>query len=242
MPDVGSRLRLTDRTDGGQVAAVAVSASDDHEPLIGAQLKAARLASRKTLAEVAAESGLTKGFVSKLERDQAAASVASLMRLCQSLGISVGSLFHASKGEVVRHAAYPPINFGGSGITEFLLTPHGERRVQAILSQIEPGGGSGDELYGLPADVEFVFVIEGRLQVSLQDHDIVLEAGDAFTFPPRTEHCFRSVATGGATRVLWVFTPALPVDSTAEQPTGARVVRALTTPPSTPRRRREQSR
>lgn len=192
-------------------------AADGHQ--IGAQLKAARLAGRKTLAEIALESGLTKGFVSKLERDQATASVASLMRLCQALGIQVGSLFHSSPGEVVRSGAYPPINFGGIGMAEFLLTPEGERRVQAILSEIEPGGGSGDELYGLPADVEFVYVVEGRLEVTLRDHTVVLETGDAFTFPPRNEHCFRSSAEGSITRVLWVFAPALPPGTAAEAPT-----------------------
>jgi quercetin dioxygenase-like cupin family protein len=187
-------------------------------PRIGAQLKAARLAGRKTLAEIALESGLTKGFVSKLERDQATASVASLMRLCQALGIQVGSLFHSSPGEVVRRGSYPPINFGGVGMTEFLLTPQGERRVQAILSEIEPAGGSGDELYGLPADVEFVYVVEGRLEVTLRDHTVVLESGDAFTFPPRTEHCFRGTAEDSVTRVLWVFAPALPPETPQESP------------------------
>lgn len=185
---------------------------------IGAHLRAARLAGRRTLAEVALESGLTKGFLSKLERDQASASVASLMRLCQALGIEVGSLFHSSPGEIVRRGAYPPINFGGTGMAEFLLTPQGERRVQAILSEIEPGGGSGEELYGLPADVEFVFVVEGRLEVTLRDHTVVLERGDAFTFPPRNEHCFRSVAEGGTTRVLWVFAPGLPPGTAPETP------------------------
>ena len=184
---------------------------------IGAQLRAARLAGRRTLAEVAVESGLTKGFLSKLERDQAAASVASLMRLCQALGIQVGSLFHSSPGEVVRRDHYPPINFGGIGMSEFLLTPEGERRVQAILSEIAPGGGSGDELYGLPADVEFVFVLDGRLEVTFRDHTVVLESGDAFTFPPRNEHCFRSIAADAITRVLWVFAPALPPGAPAEK-------------------------
>jgi len=189
------------------------------ERQIGAQLRAARLAGRRTLAEVALESGLTKGFVSKLERDQATASVASLMRLCRTLDIAVGSLFHSSPGEVVRHGAYPPINFGGTGMSEFLLTPHGERRVQAILSEISPGGGSGDELYALPSDVEFVLVMDGRLEVTMRDHTVVLEQGDAFTFPPRNEHCFRSTAADATTRVLWVFAPAL---SPGTAPTPAR--------------------
>ena len=39
------------------------------------------------MAEVAEQSGLTKGFVSKLERDLANVSVASLIRLCAALDI-----------------------------------------------------------------------------------------------------------------------------------------------------------
>jgi transcriptional regulator with XRE-family HTH domain len=206
---------------------------------IGAQLKSARMARRKTLAEVALESGLTKGFLSKLERDQATASVASLMRLCETLAIPVGSLFHASTGEIVRRGAYPPISFGGVAMAEYLLTPTGERRVQAILSEIAPGGGSGDELYGLPADVEFVYVIEGRLQVTLRTTKILLEAGDAFTFPPRDEHCFRSAADVGTTRVLWVFAPSLPPDTAIEPESGPPATKR---PPANPRRRRDQAR
>src|SRR6266516_7276973 len=101
---------------------------------IGAQLRAARLAARMSMAEVAEQAGLTKGFVSKLERDLTNVSVASLIRLCDTLGISVGSLFRAAKAEVVRRGEYPPINFGGTGIREYLLTPRSEKRVQALLS------------------------------------------------------------------------------------------------------------
>jgi len=198
-------------------AGAAGSETPEDRARIGARLKAARLARRKTLAEVATESGLTKGFLSKLERDQASASVASLMRLCDALGISAGALFQAPNGEVVRNDAYPQINFGGRAMTEYLLTPHGERRVQAILSEIDPGGGSGDEPYALPSDVEFVYVLAGRLEVTIRGEQIVLEAGDAFTFPPRSEHCFRSAARKGSTRVLWVFSPALPMDGLVQE-------------------------
>jgi transcriptional regulator with XRE-family HTH domain len=177
---------------------------------IGAQLKAARLAARKTMAEVADQSGLTKGFVSKLERDLANVSVASLIRLCDALDISVGSLFEASVGEVVRRDARPPINFGGNGVKEYLLTPSGEKRVQAILSDIEPGGGSGDEPYSLPADVEFVFVLAGQLQITVAGEPVTLGQGDAFTFSASTEHTFRVAPPAERAQVLWIFSPALP--------------------------------
>ena len=192
-------------------AAVSRSAvSDAGAPRIGERLKSVRQARRLTLDEVATASGLTKGFLSKLERDQTSASVAALVRVCAALGISPGSLFEApSGGETVRAGSYPPIAFGGQGLVEFLLTPPGERRMQAILSEIAPGGGSGEETYALPADVEFVFVLEGDLQVTVGGEVTVLGPGDAFTFSPRTEHGFRSVRADGATRVLWVFAPAL---------------------------------
>ena len=192
-------------------------ASDRGEPAagpdgvrIGAQLRAARLAARKTIAEVADEAELTKGFVSKLERDLANVSVASLIRLCDALGVSIGSMFQASKGEVVRRGEYPPIDFGGTGMREYLLTPSGEKRVQAILSDIQPGGGSGDEPYALPADVEFALVLAGRLSITVAGEEVTLEQGDAYTFPADAPHTFRSVQPAGRTQVLWLVSPALP--------------------------------
>jgi transcriptional regulator with XRE-family HTH domain len=192
-------------------------ASDRGEPAagpdgvrIGAQLRAARLAARKTIAEVADEAELTKGFVSKLERDLANVSVASLIRLCDALGVSIGSMFQASKGEVVRRGEYPPIDFGGSGMREYLLTPSGEKRVQAILSDIQPGGGSGDEPYALPADVEFALILAGRLSITVAGEEVTLEQGDAYTFPADAPHTFRSVQPAGRTQVLWLVSPALP--------------------------------
>jgi transcriptional regulator with XRE-family HTH domain len=192
-------------------------ASDRGEPAagpdgvrIGAQLRAARLAARKTIAEVADEAELTKGFVSKLERDLANVSVASLIRLCDALGVSIGSMFQASKGEVVRRGEYPPIDFGGTGMREYLLTPSGEKRVQAILSDIQPGGGSGDEPYALPADVEFALILAGRLSITVAGEEVTLEQGDAYTFPADAPHTFRSVQPAGRTQVLWLVSPALP--------------------------------
>ncbi|WP_308469994.1 helix-turn-helix domain-containing protein [Kineococcus rubinsiae] len=181
---------------------------------IGARLRSARLAQRRTMAEVAAASGLTKGFLSRLERDQANASVAALVRLCAALDLPVGSLFEpAPAGEVVLAGEYPPIAFGGHGLREFLLTPRGERRLAAIVSEAGPGGGSGDEPYGLPADVEFVLVLAGAVHLRFPAPDgseaaVDLAEGDAFTFPPSAPHTFTAGPDGA--RVLWVISPALP--------------------------------
>lgn len=193
---------------------------------VGPRLRAARLAQRRSLETVAASAGLTKGFLSRLERDQAGASVAALVRLCDSLGIAVGSLFEVpANGTLVRRDEAPSIRFGGSGLRECLLTPSQERRLQVIHSVIEPGGGSGAEAYALPSDVELAYVLEGELEIRFDTKataeddptgTVRLSPGDAFTFSPRTPHTFRSLREDGSTQVLWVLAPALP--DTEERP------------------------
>ncbi|MFB9378320.1 helix-turn-helix domain-containing protein [Kineococcus gynurae] len=174
---------------------------------IGARLRAVRQARRMTVEDVAAASGVTKGFLSRLERDRTGASVAALIRICETLDIGVSSLFEpAPAGEVVRAGNHPRVNFGGTDMTEYLLTPRGEQRISALLSEIAPGGGAGLELYELPGDVEFAYVLEGTLDLHFENEPSVeLATGDAFTFSPTRPHTF--VAGTGGCRVLWVISP-----------------------------------
>lgn len=198
-------------------------APNEETARIGAKLKAIRRAQRRTLEEVAEASGLTKGFLSKIERDLASASVAALLRICATLGIPLSSLFESdSTGEVVRAGQYPRIDFGGQDLEEYQLTPFAERRVQVLRSDIRPGGGSGPEAYSLPAEVEFAYVVTGRLAIGFADRTVELGPGDAFTFDATVNHTFRAEAVDELTTVLWVLCPALadpaaPVD----EPTGA---------------------
>ncbi|NYD24957.1 quercetin dioxygenase-like cupin family protein [Kineococcus aurantiacus] len=159
---------------------------------------------------MATAAAVTKGFLSRLERDQANASVAVLVRICEVLELPVGALFEpAPAGQVLRRVDYPLIGFGGHGLREHLLTPRGEQRMAAILSEIEPGGGGGAEPYALPADVEFCFVLSGSLELLFASagEPVTLEEGDTFTFDPGALHTFNAGRRGA--RVLWVISPGL---------------------------------
>jgi transcriptional regulator with XRE-family HTH domain len=185
--------------------------ADPRAAAVGAQLRAARLAARKTMAEVAEQAGLTKGYLSKLERDLANVSVASLLRLCDALDVPVSSLFQPATGEVVRAGARPPAGSSwGAGTSAFSLSPSGERRIQAFISEIAPGGTSGDEPYSLPVDVEFFFVLAGQLQVTIEGEQVTLEQGDAFTFSGSAQRAFRVPPEAERTLVLVVISPAMP--------------------------------
>jgi uncharacterized cupin superfamily protein len=77
-----------------------------------------------------------------------------------------------------------------------------------IHSLIEPGGGGGDEEYSLDCDVEFVYVVEGQLEVVLSHEAVRLSSGDAFTFPGREPHTWRNASRTESCEVLWVLAHA----------------------------------
>lgn len=181
----------------------------DGPPQIGGQLRDARQRLGRTLAELAEASGVTKGFLSQVERDLASPSVGTLLRLCAALDLPVGELFASTQGPLVRAGERAPVTFGGTGVEEFQLTPAGERRLLVLQSDIAPGGGSGDEAYRLDSDAEFVHVLTGALEVHVDDIDYRLAAGDSLTFDAGTPHRWSNPSPVVPARVLWVLSPAL---------------------------------
>jgi transcriptional regulator with XRE-family HTH domain len=175
---------------------------------IGGRLRAARQLHGLTLDQVAAASGLTKGFLSRLERDEVSPSVASLVTVCEVVGIRVGELFETPQTSLVRAGEGRQINFGGSDVRELLLTPGTHGALQVIHSTIEPGGNGGKELYTLDCEVEFAYVVAGRLRITLSGQSVVLEAGDGFSFPGREPHTWANDDPHLQCQVLWALAPA----------------------------------
>jgi transcriptional regulator with XRE-family HTH domain len=176
---------------------------------IGPRLRAARRSQGLSLAGLAERSGLTKGFLSQVERDLTSPSVGTLLRLCSVLEMPVGHLFDGAAAPLVRGGERTPIAFGGSGVSEYRLTPAGESRVLLLLSELAPGGGSGDEPYALGTDAEVVHVLEGSLHIEVGGTHYDLVAGDTLTFEASSPHRWHNPSAAMPARVLWFLAPAL---------------------------------
>lgn len=178
-----------------------------NSPRIGAMLRLKRRQLELTLEQVAAAADITKGFLSEVERDKASPSVALLVRLCDVLVLPVGSLFSTVGPAVIRKAERVPIKFGGARISDYLLSPSSAVKAKAIFSDLAPGGSGGEALYSLNCEEEFVFVISGRLIVTIEEEETALEEGDAMTFDPRRPHTFRNASQSLPAQVLFMLMP-----------------------------------
>ncbi len=182
--------------------------SPSMEPhLIGAKIRSTRRSQGMTIEQIAESTGLTKGFISRVERDVTSPSVSSLLTICQVLSLPIGSLFESPEREVIELDKAPRINMGGSGAIERLVTPRSESRVQVLRSTLDPNSSGGEALYTINCDAEVLHVITGEVIVHFPNEDVKLIAGDTLTFNGKEPHSWSNTSVE-ASEVTWTIVPA----------------------------------
>lgn len=161
-----------------------------------------------TLEVLAERSGVTKSYLSKVERGQSVPSIAVCASLAKALEVPLDSLFAEADelGEVTvtraaeRQALTSPdepgtryegmaLDAGTKGMTPFMLYPPLD--ANPVPFRDHPGE-------------EFVFVHQGRAELILPSRTITLDPGDCAYFKATTPHKLRSLGTRRATVLLLV--------------------------------------
>jgi DNA-binding transcriptional MerR regulator len=172
---------------------------------IGRRMRALRLERGLSLAAVAGKTLISVGFLSALERGQMSASVGTLRKLARFYNISTLDLFSTSEANPrrVRPEQRKRLQ-AGPGVWMELLA-WGNAVMEPHLFRIAPGAGSGDS-YTHEGE-EFLFMLRGQLEISLDDGEKVrLNRGDSFYFESSVPHCWSNPGRK-ETWVLWVNTP-----------------------------------
>lgn len=175
--------------------------------LVGAKLRTTRQAQGLTIDQVADASGLTKGFLSRVERDVTSPSIATLVAICQVLSLPVGTLFEGIDPEIISVSTAPFINMGGVGAVERLLTPRSESRLQILHSTLAPGSSGGTQLYTINCDVETVHVVRGAVRLLFASSAVTLTEGDTLTFRGSEPHTWENPLELES-KILWIIVPA----------------------------------
>ena len=170
-------------------------------------MRAVRLERGLTIAQLAAATGLTSGFISQLERGLSSVSLSSLARICDALDIRFGDVLDVkSPGAVIRRDEAGAWAVIGAH-RDLLLSSLEDERFHLIESHIPPGAGAGEDLYTFPADVELVYVLSGTLELRVDGGVFVVGAGDTVTYSPREPHTWRNPSSTDDAVVLWFSVP-----------------------------------
>jgi transcriptional regulator with XRE-family HTH domain len=177
---------------------------------LGARIRHARELRRLSLGDVSDRTGLSRGFLSRVERDMTSPSVASLVAVCGAIALPLERLFATSTVSVVRASDRPAAALPGRAVADTLITPAHEPHVTVLETLAAPGGSGGEEHYTLPSECEVCYVLEGTIELEVDGDTFALARGDAVTFGAATPHTWRNPSATDEARVVWVIAPALP--------------------------------
>ena len=172
---------------------------------IGEKIKALRLSSDLTQAELADRAGLTKGFISQLENEQTSIQIDSLADLLEALGVSIAGFFGDTEEKVV-FAPEERVNLENKGAVSFeLMIPSSTNNLMdPILLELSPGEKL-DEQEPHPGE-QFGFVLKGLATLKLNGKSYRVPKGHCFYFESNRS---QQICNNGssAMQLLWVTTP-----------------------------------
>lgn len=164
------------------------------EQLVGAQIRALRLALGMTGAELAGSASLSPGMLSKIENGQTSPSLATLAALAAALNMPIGSFFAAADEK--REATFVK---AGQGLTIERRGTSKGHRYQLLghslrsKTQVEPYLITLDEdsdAYPIfrHEGTEFIYMLEGELTYAHGDETYRLAPGDSLFFDSGAAH------------------------------------------------------
>lgn len=180
---------------------------------LGQRLKALREergTSQQRLSELA---GVTKSFVSQVERGKVMPSIATVRRLAKALGFSLARLFaelreeHPEDRIVVRAERRPELQLAGRSVELFLLAPDASRSMEPVLNLLKPGESTCDEPMAHEGE-EWLYLLKGTARLTLGPEQIVLGAGDTAYFDSTVPHRVTNIGDS-ILEIIWVVTPPL---------------------------------
>jgi len=158
-----------------------------------------------TLAELASATALDKGYLSRVERNLKAPSIATVLKIAKALDVSVAQLFgetvddnaiHVSRGrERSANAARGDSDYRMEALTQ----GKGSEGLEGFL--LYPPDSFVDDMRAEHHGEELLFVIDGPIEVKFADRIIRLDAGDSIQFPGSLVHYVRRLGPTGCVLV-----------------------------------------
>jgi len=167
------------------------------EIAVGEKIKKLREEKGMSLQDFAEKCGFSSALLSQIENHMVSPPLGTLIKLSKALGVDMGYFFeevreapytivrHDERKNVSRVASKMGKKYGYS--YESLAFDKKDRHMEPFLVTLEPASVKDQHSYSHEGE-EFIFVLDGKMEVQLGDHKDVLEPGDSIYFDSRLPH------------------------------------------------------
>ncbi len=179
--------------------------------IVGKKLKAIRLKSDMTIQELADKSNVSSNMISRIERGLTIPSVEILMKLSEVFDKSINyfveevkttnEIVFSSPGNRDKTVYDDENNMQTESFTSGLRDP----QFMSFYCTVKKGGSSGVKNMYHPGD-ELIYVLDGRIEVTVADETHILEKGDSLSFKSHLPHRWDNIGDDDA-KVIWTLSP-----------------------------------
>ncbi len=226
VPSVTPQPDLSSDASGSAEAYIA-------EKHIGERIRRLRLKRSMGLVELGRHTGLSASFLSQLETGRVVPTLRNLARIAIVFGRDLSYFFEPEPHPLFRvHRRTERVRLPQSGVDdptyyfESLAYMVPERQLDPYYAEFVPVKKPGEIKPHVHPGYEFLYVLQGELEIRHGDRSHSLTAGDSVYFDAGTAHSYRCVGAGPAV--------ALIVTMHQSVPHMAAVVRPLTAMPAAP--------
>jgi len=162
---------------------------------IGTVARQLRMQQKLTIADVAGEVSISRGMLSKIENGQASASLDTLVKLSEVLGVSLVHLFRDYDRKeggaqlVKRNTGMTVVRRGTKRGHTYQLLAYDKgprKRFEPFLISMDDSSEIFQSFEHL--GTEFIYMLEGELEYRHGQTTYLLQPGDALTFPGSVPH------------------------------------------------------
>lgn len=160
---------------------------------VGATIRDFRRQRNMTLTKLAETVGVSKSLISQIERGTTNPSLTVLRGIARALDTPLFTLFVEEDAQdgLVRRRERQRLRIPDSTVSRELLVPDLHRRMVIVLARFE-AGNDGAIAPASHRGEEWVYVLSGALEISLNSRVIAISEGDSYYFDSAAPHTFRN--------------------------------------------------
>lgn len=186
--------------------------------LIGQKLRALRLRRSMGLTQLGQRTGLSPALLSKIENGKLVPTIPTLLRVATVFDVTLDHFFQnehrrhiisVTRKDEREKAATPQVAAGDGGdgydLARLDLGP-GERKFQPYLASFFSSASANSRPH-VHQGVEFLHVLNGKLEVAIGSDVTVLEPGDSIYFDSNLRHAYRNLDDKPCTALMVLAYP-----------------------------------
>ena len=147
-----------------------------------------------SLEMLADASGVSRSMISKIERRETVPSTVILSKLAEALGVTFSQLMAPAIEREVVHipaARQPVLRDEESGFLRRCISPVlPGRGIDWVLNTLPPKAETGNFVAHRRGVEEYIYVLRGRMRVTIGEQRVVLDQGDSLYFQADADHSF----------------------------------------------------